>query len=229
MTERSLEELKRDLEEDFKIDDYLELRERFPDADPHFAIFGHGYDHLLGLDLEKFGISSYDYHLICPQIDCDLDNDAGCLSKEELVQVVDSICRQTLKAISDRQKIVSKSAHAIANGEAISDALIDAIIASLLEWIALYKIKIPPSFQVLVKVRLRIFNSNYVQERTNQQIKGLVAFLSLENPDISIRALARRVGVEPSTISRWMNGELRGLIESRRENGADMPNIPDAD
>ena len=127
-----------------------------------------------------------------------LDGDNGYL---------DLLCLKLLEALSRREKLVKQNPHAVAVGLAIGDALVDFLIGAVTESVSYYHAKLPDSFQILIKYRLRLFENAIKEERVLKHRRVMVALLMAENPDLSARGLAKRTGLNPSTITRWMTDE----------------------
>lgn len=217
MTERSTEGLVRELLEDFKIDDYLELRKRVPGRDINLFLFHHSFpgdDPFKGLDFlflledefKKHDISADDY------VDM-LDGD---------LEAIDRLCLQTLAAISKRQKSAPDTPHAMANGEVIGDALVGHMLVIMAETLSIYQLPILRSFQILLKVATGAFNSEYKKARALKDKKFLAAYILAENPGLSDRQLAQKLGVNVSTISRWRGDDFDRRVNLFR-NGISRP------
>lgn len=217
MSERSLEELMRDLRDDFKIDDYLELRRRVPGRDINLFLFHHqfpgdepfkGLDFLFLLedDFKKHDISADDY------VDM-LDGD---------LEAIDRLCLQTLAAISKRQKNAPHTPHAMANGEVIGDALVGHMLVIMAETLSIYQLPIIRSFQILLKVATGAFNSEHKKARELKDKKFMAAAMLAENPDLSDRQLAKKLGVNASTVNRWKGDDFDRKVNLFR-NGISRP------
>ena len=148
---RSLAELDAALQHLFSIDDYLELRARFPEEDtPLWMVMGsNASSPSFGLDfafqlqhqLENFGIHIKKF---LGALDGDPDK-------------TDLLCLAVLEALSRREKLVLKNAHAVASGLAIGDALVDFLCGAVLECVSYHDLPLPHSFQILLKYRLGLF------------------------------------------------------------------------
>lgn len=182
----------------FKIDDYLELRKRFPRSDsPLWMVlasdenspsFGLDYAYQLESDLERFGI--------------EIENFLGTLDGDD--GYADLLCLRILEAVSHRKIVEEKRPHAVASGLAIGDSLIDFLCCSVLEAISYYGMRPPHSFQVLLKVRLGLFDNAILADRRLGHRRTLIALFIAENPAMSLREVSRSTGIHFSTISRWM-------------------------
>lgn len=198
---RTLDELETALQHLFSIDDYLELRRRFPKndsplwmvmgSDSNSPSFGMDFAFQLQGELAKFGI----------QIDMflgTLDGDRGH---------VDLLCLAVLEALSKREKLVRENAHAIASGLAIGDGLVDFLCGTVLECVSYHNFPLPHSFQILLKYRLGLFESAIKEDRVLKHRRIVVALIMAENTGASAREIAKRIGMSPSTVTRWMADE----------------------
>lgn len=198
---RTRKTLLKDLEWSFTIDDYLELKRRFPDSDTALWMvlasdnsspsWGMDFAFQLEGDYERFGIS---IHSFLGALDGDPDN-------------IDKFICEILNALSEREKALTENPHAISAGKAIPNALVDFSIGTLVEAFAYYGYPPPDSFQILLKYRLGLFKSTLKEERVLKWRRTMVAKFVAENPSLSNRQIAKTVGVNVSTISRWMGEE----------------------
>ena len=211
-TERNFEDLEDDLTSNFKIDDYLEMRRRFPGEDSGLwmvlahgeTIVPRGIEYAISLEPEfkKFDLNLM--HLL------------GVLDGDTMD--IDQLCLECLKAISEREKLEATEAHAVANGTVIGDALIDFLIGAILESISFYELEVPHSFQVLTKYRLGLFNNRIKEGWSQQNRKNGIARVIAQNPKMSMRKVAEAVNVNVGTISRWMKEpDFQKTIEIFRE------------
>jgi predicted DNA-binding transcriptional regulator AlpA len=200
-TKRSLDDMLKALENSFTIDDYLELRNRFPDEDTAIWMvmgsnesspsFGMDFTYQLEQEFKQFDLPVELFLGV-------LDGDKGYL---------DLLCLRLLEALSRREKLTKQNPHAVATNLAIGDALVDFLIGAVLESVSYYSIKVPDSFQVLLKYRLRLFENAIKEERVLKHRRVMVALMMAENPSLSARGLAKQTGLSPSTISRWMTDD----------------------
>jgi hypothetical protein len=197
--ERSLRDLSRALQSAFSIDDYLELRDRFPGEDTALwtvmaddessPSFGMDFAYQLQDEFKRFDVPVELFLGV-------LDGDKGYL---------DLLCLKLLEALSRREKLTKQNPHVVAANLAIGDALVDFLIGAVIESIAYYNIRVPDSFQILLKYRLRLFENAIKEERVLAHRRVMVALLMAENPDLSARGLAKKTGLSASTITRWMS------------------------
>ena len=209
--ERSLDDLVSALQSSFLIDDYLELRRRFPEADsPLWMImasdnttdsFGLDFAYQLEKDFERFQIP---IELYLGVLDGDSDN-------------IDLLCLTVLEALSRREKLETKNPHAVAANLAIGDAMVDFLCGAILESISYYGLKLPHSYQILLKYRLGLFHNSIKEDRILKHRRVMVALTLAENPGASARTIAKRTGLSPSTITRWMsNDDFRSYVKMFR-------------
>ncbi len=210
---RSCEQIVRALESNFRLSDYLELRERFPEADSPFWFV---------MSTDTFNMpSSFDYmFLLKPELDKFGINHAafrGALDGQS--PDMDEFCLGILRAIDHRESINKNRTHAVSSGLAISDAFINFLACLLTELLAYYDLSPFHSFQVLLKTHLKLFDNHYRLAKFEKDRKLLVASLFAENPDISLRTVAKWANLNQGTLSRWMNDEdfthsIRSLRDS---------------
>ena len=104
---RSLDELKSDLTESFSIDDYLELRSRFPDEDTPLWIV---------LDSDNSGINygtdfAFQIEGQLKQFEIEIGLLLGTLGGDQ--DDIDLLCLQTLEALSKRQKLEAETTQVV--------------------------------------------------------------------------------------------------------------------
>ena len=198
---RTIDQLEAALTNSFSIDDYLELRRRFPENDsPLWMVmssdhsspsFGLDFAFQLEDELTKF-------HIPVEMFLGTLDGDSGH---------IDLLCLTTLEALSRREKLGLENAHAVASGLAIGDALVDFLCGTVLECISYYSLPVPHSFQILLKYRLGLFENTIKEDRVLKHRRVMVALIIAENTGASARQIAKRVRMSPSTITRWMSDQ----------------------
>tara|TARA_R110000796_G_scaffold173489_1_gene290447 strand:+ start:1410 stop:2105 length:696 start_codon:yes stop_codon:yes gene_type:complete len=197
MVKRSSDAIIKTLEQKFNLNDYLELRDCFPMEDmPLQLLIGEENTYnLMGFEIalkherefEKFGFIIEDY--------------INILGGDE--ESIDKVCLSCLRAISNREQIIEKKAHAVASGDAIGDAFIDLIIIVILESISSFELAVPNSFQILMKVRLGLFKNKLLANEKLEDRRTHAANLIAKNPNIKDTEIAKLVGVNKSSISKW--------------------------
>ena len=198
---RTIDQLEAALTNSFSIDDYLELRRRFPEndspiwmmmgSDDSSPSFGLDFAFQLKDEFDKFQIP---VELYLGTLDGDLDN-------------VDHLCLNILENLSRREKLRHKNAHTVASGLAIGDALVDFLCGTVLECISYYSLPVPHSFQILLKYRLGLFENTIKEDRVLKNRRVMVALIIAEHTGASARQIAKRVRMSPSTITRWMSDQ----------------------
>ena len=215
---RTSEQLLQAIERSFKIDDYLELRKRFPDQDTACWMvmandkaspsWGMDFAFQLETDFEKFGISIHGF--------------LGTL--DGAPEDIDRFALEILAAISDREKRIRENPHAVSAGHAIGDTLLDFSICTILEALAYYGDSPPDSFQILVKARLNIFDNSIKEKRVLKLRRMFVAKIMAENSEWSFRQLANATGLNVSTISRWAaDPDFASYVEMFRQGPLKLP------
>lgn len=197
MADKLFQEFVEDLRSDFTIDGYTNLRKKFPDKNPALQLFvGEGDTFMFsGIEVafqyenefKNFGIT-VEYYL-------------GTLDGVE--SEIDNLCMEILMAISERRKAVNQKAYVVADGIVIGDAFIDFLIGVIIESISSYELAVPNSYQVLLKVRLGLYDGKIKKEIALQGKKNYIAHFIALNPNFSMREVAKIMNVNVSTISRW--------------------------
>lgn len=185
------------LAQDFSIDDYLKHRDQFPDQDTYLPLFvaNEGYVSMTGLDIafkfekqfKNVGISPEDFVGM-------LDGDEAC---------IDRLSLSCLRAISRREKLELDRPHIVANGQAISNSLLDMLICAMAEAITSFYLTPPSSWTVLLKVRLNAFSHSVLEKVHTSNRRSEAIGLFAANPEIKDAQVAKIVGVNKSTVSRW--------------------------
>lgn len=198
MSDKSFDNLVEDLLNEFSIDSYLSLRKLYPDRNPPLQMFiGEGDTFLFaGIDIAFQREEEFAQHGIT------IEHYIGTLDGNE--NDIDKLCVDCLKALSERERLSKENSHVVGRGEAIGDAFINFIIGVIFESIASYELDLPPSFQVLVKERLGLFDNKIKTALIQRERKMLAAQLISSYPNESQRTIAKIVGVNVSTISNWM-------------------------
>ena len=121
------------LKTEFKIDEYISLREEFPDRVPDLlSVASMSKERiysankapiLLQEELNKFGL--------------DFNCFVGVLDGSE--KAIDHFCMNCIKAIANREKLKKKKAGVVGLGEAISDRLLNYLIGVITEIIFVKK------------------------------------------------------------------------------------------
>jgi hypothetical protein len=195
----TLEQLRAALENNFSIDDYLELRRRFPKsrdtalwmvmgADDSSPSYGMDFAYQLQADFKKFRIP--------------IETFLGTLDGDR--DYIDLLCLSTLEALSRREKLMRDNPHTVGSGLAIGDALVNLLCCAVLECLSYYSLPPPDSFQILLKYRLQMFDSSIKEQRVLDHRRVMIALFVAEHPSDGVREIARSTGLNASTISRWM-------------------------
>jgi hypothetical protein len=199
-TDRSLDEVKAALVSAFTIHDYLELRARFPGCDTAAWMvmaatkgFPWAIDFAFQLkdDFKAYGLSVELFLGSCDGDETDID----------------LFCLSILGALARRESMEKTDPHAVGAGRAIGDPLVNFLSGAILECISFHDLVPPPAFQILIKHRLKLFGSTIKEQRASDERKMIVARFISDNPSADGREIARRTGLNASTISRWMADE----------------------
>lgn len=176
------------------MENYLALRRADPDAEIEVSASG-GLDTLFGIEpeLQKHGFDPSDIAAI-------LDADHQAISKVALQ------CME--KLIVAKELAANGETHLVGRGVAMPLSLIDWIIMVALDAMSwTEKLEIPRDLIVLIQNRLGGVQGKYYRHRELRQRKHNALFLAgqmlARGGKPSIRQLARLLGVEASSVSRW--------------------------
>jgi hypothetical protein len=155
------------------------------------------------VDARDFDPSSIQAELAQLNIDLSLVNDAI----EGYGHQIDELALRLMEGLIEREKIErAGGTHLQSRGIAVSDGLIDYLIVTVLEALQLDDTPTPPSLVVLIRERLGGARPDrYVEYERARRRRDAIALAAIKFPrgKISVRKMAKLVGVEPSTISRW--------------------------
>ncbi len=173
---------------------YLALRRADPDAEIEVSPSG-GLDTLFGIEpeLQKHGFDPSDIAAI-------LDADHEAISKVAL---------QCMEKLIAAKELTSKGeTHLVGRGIAVPLALIDWIIMVALDAMSwTEKLEIPRDLIVLIQNRLGGIKGKHYRHSELRQRKQHALFIAgqmlARGEKPSIRQLARLLGIEPSSVSRW--------------------------
>lgn len=131
---------------------------------------------------------------------------AGVLDGNDLK--LDELCLQIMESLEARCVLEKQGRTQLqARDEAISDSLIDFLIVFALEACEQVGLVPPASLVILTRERLGGSNPARYERYTVSQKKHTavsIAMVHLEmGLDISIRRVAKKMGVQPSTVKRW--------------------------
>lgn len=193
------------------IANYLLIRRMYPTREPTGWWFS-GYDplHAMSDDLAKWQISVEDV--------------AGAMDADH--SAIERVSLRLLELLAERQEMRARNeTHLISRGEAVSDQLVDYLIAILLEGMAEYNE--PASIgalNFLIRERLggaaKAMHAAYLKRAKKQAIVSLWASArripNFKEP--SLRQVARALGVNVSSAARLFEpGELQRLIDDEVE------------
>jgi hypothetical protein len=120
---------------------------------------------------------------------------------------IDELALQLIERLVEREKIEKGGAtHVQGRRIAINDSLVNFLIVAMVEAAGTQDSVLPPSLTVLIRDRLCGAPPDIEKEFSRKQRRrDAVALAALKFPPgkVSIRKVARLMGVEPSTISRW--------------------------
>lgn len=147
---------------------------------------------VLGEDLKQAGL---DRTLVC-----------GALSGDD--RDIDELCLQLMERLIERERLRAKGeTHLQARGYGISDALIGHLIVSILEVLQHNGLEPRPSLVLLVREQLGGANTEIYKSHTKWADRNRALFLAMQmrrhGAEPTIRKIAKIMGVQPSTVSRW--------------------------
>lgn len=136
---------------------------------------------------------------------------------------IDELCLRLMEKLVERQALEeSGKSHVQTTGKAIPDSLIDYLAISMLEACEAHDLSPPPALVVLIRERLGGPNparhkQNLIDKNRKQAI-WMAAQRRLSGKSISVRQIAKKMGLEASTVSRWFKlGELEHEAERMRK------------
>jgi hypothetical protein len=138
---------------------------------------------------------------------------SAALSGDE--HIMDDLCIKLLEGLIERKQLAANGeTHLASRSEAISDALINHLIVSMLEVLQEYDLAPRQSLILLVRDRLggpqTAIMKNAGKRAGRQRALWLAFQMRRKGEQPTIRAIAKKMDVEPSTISRWFEGENFG-------------------
>lgn len=198
---------------------YLALRRAHPDAEIEISASG-GLDTLFLIEpeLQKHGFDPSDIAAV-------LDSDPEAISKVALQ------CME--KLIAAKELAAKGETHLVGRGMAVPLALVDWIIIAALDGMSwTEQLEIPRDLIVLIQNRLGGIQGKYYRNTELRERKQTALFIAgqklARGEKTGIRQLARLLGLEASSVSRWFaEGEFER--ESQRyaswfdENGSLKP------
>lgn len=138
---------------------------------------------------------------------------AGVLGGDE--RDMDALCLQLIeRLVHRRQKENSGEVHLQTVGGQIPDALINFLLLVMLETCSDLDVPLPPAMIVLLRDRLGgpspdRYKTAAMQEKKRRAVM-IAAGIFSDNREVSIRQIAKELGVQPSTVTRWFEpGELQ--------------------
>jgi hypothetical protein len=131
---------------------------------------------------------------------------AGVLDGNDLK--LDELCLQIMESLEARRVLEKQGRTQLqARNEAIPDSLIDFLIVFALEACEQEGLVPPASLVILTRERLGGSNPARYERYTVSQKKHTAVSLAIAHLkmglDISIRRVAKEMGVQPSTVKRW--------------------------
>lgn len=180
------------------IENYVRLRRKRPDEELEIATTG-GIEFLIHAEQEllSYGISQ---RTITGILDADHDAQA-------------KLALQLLELLIERQeKYKSGATHTVSRKEAISDTLINYLIACSLDALSWNdEMEISRELIVLIKHQLGSITSTYEVELDKREKKHrariIAAQIAVKGKMPTYRGIGRAMGVQASTVMRWFVGE----------------------
>ena len=136
---------------------------------------------------------------------------------------IDELCLRLMEKLVERHALVtSGKSHVQTTWQAIPDSLIDYLAISMLEACEAHDLSPPPALVVLLRDRLGGPNPARRKQNMIDQNRTVAIWMAaqiLSNGEkTSIRKIAKAMGLEASTVSRWFKkGELEQ--EAKRVRG----------
>lgn len=192
--DESVAKLLRQYKESPTIDNYVALRRKHPEIDCNInTTFGGEWLYAFDDELSKLGISP---RLIARIVDVDI----GAYDELSLLLLEKIIYRRNLA--------ISGGTHLVSRGIAISDPMINYLIAIMLDSLCdSDEPEIPPALIVLIKQQFGTEDSNIkIEVKKKDSIKKaklIAANMFINNEKPSYRKIAKILKVEPSTVMRW--------------------------
>lgn len=137
--------------------------------------------------------------------------------------MIDELCLQVMESIEARRMLeLEGRKHVQARKEAIPDSLVDFLIVFAMEACEQHALAVPPSLVILLRERLGGSNpARYEDFVVSQKRHGAIqlAINDLETGGkVSIRRVAKLLGVQPSTVKRWFpNSSLENAAKDFME------------
>ncbi|WP_415714470.1 hypothetical protein [Roseibium sp.] len=180
-----------------EIEDIIEYLKRFPGKRPPIWDF-----YLEGPD--QFAVSvqfSYDLHCEFNSIHWDVVN--GVFHGDQ--RQTDQFCIIILEALVAREKLVEIDPHAVSSKSAIGNHVVDFCVCLVLESFC-YHGRVPSAaFQALVSYHNGMKGNRFYKKRFSDNRKIEIALFMRDNPDWSLRRVAKYWNVDFSTILKWKN------------------------
>jgi hypothetical protein len=199
-------ELSRSYKSNPTIENYVALRRKHPKETIEVAVTG-GLDWLFGNEriLEQFGISA--------------DLVAGTLDADP--RAISELSLQLLELIIERKRAERAGrTHVVSRKLAISDQLVNLLINMMLDALDWnHHLFIPRDLIVLIRHQTgggdREWDKNKTLEECRWNVLQAAFKLAGQGRAPSIRAIAKDVGVNASTVMRWYShGELAKFLEN---------------
>jgi hypothetical protein len=197
-----------DFERDPTIQNYVALRRRFPEANPSLRRFS-GLAQMFAIDAE-LKANAIDHSLVIDVFNGD-------------IRAIDELSLKLMEKIIERRKIEKKGQTQLQRRRVgISDAFINYMVVTMLESVERNNLNVGSSLFVLMRERLGgpdpIHHKSFMREEGRWQAIAAGAELLQNGTEPSVRAVARKLGVQPSTVSRWFPADdLRIQAECYRE------------
>jgi hypothetical protein len=192
-------------EEDPSIENYVALRRFAPGCDTEIYRLA-GVDPLLALG-EDWREAQLDRWLVCNALVGD--------DRE-----MDELCLQLMERLIERKRLEAKGeTHLQSRGKGISDALVNHLIVAMMEVLGAEGLEARPSLVLLVREQFGGANTEIYKSHTKRLGRDRAIFLGMQmrrgGEQPTIREIARKMGVQPSTVSRWFpNNDFPKQVEN---------------
>jgi hypothetical protein len=187
---------------DISIEEYVGFRRKFPNGDRLLELDAHNYLNRIILAAEQLNQFGIDKLLVMRALDHDPKES---WQTQEMDSACDELALVLLEKIIERKSVEeSGETHAVGRGKAIPDSLVNEVALLMLASCAWDEFGPPFSLAVLLRAQLdRLGISTKLD--VDVEPRQLAAVLLKSAPKLSIRKIAKAIGVAPSSVSRWQH------------------------
>jgi hypothetical protein len=122
---------------------------------------------------------------------------------------IDEACLLLLEKLIESRSVAKKESAASRRGLVTPESLIRHLALALMELSYLECRPLPEALVIVLRELLGGTNTDLIREHwsDNRRLRDFAAQILAQMPNIGVRKLAKRLGVSPSTISRWLREE----------------------